>query len=47
MENMVWIFEVSNLWSWEKDLGYQTYDFGSFLQGMDEEDLDKLSQLHL
>jgi hypothetical protein len=38
----VWIFEVSNLWSWEKDLGYKTNDFGRFLQGLDEEDLGKL-----
>jgi hypothetical protein len=42
-----WRFEVSNLWSWEKDLGYQTYGFGSFVQGLNEEDLGKLLQLHL
>jgi hypothetical protein len=47
MEKEWWRFEVSNLWSWEKDLGYQTYDFGSFVQGLDEEDLGKLLQLHL
>ena len=37
-------FEVSNLWSSEKDFGY---DFGSIMQGMDEEDLERLLQLHL
>jgi hypothetical protein len=41
------ILEVSNLWSWEKDLGYQTYDFESFVQGLDEEDLERLLRLHL
>jgi hypothetical protein len=47
MEKGWWRFEVSNLWSWEKYLGYQTYDFGIFVQGLDEEDLGKLLQLHL
>jgi hypothetical protein len=42
-----WRFEVSNLWTWEKALGYETYDFWSFVQGIDEEDLRKLLQLHL
>ena len=46
-EGGMWILEVSNLWSWEKALGYQTYYFGSFVQGLDEEDLRKLLQLHL
>jgi hypothetical protein len=45
MEKEWWIFEVSNLWYREKDLGYQTYDFGIFVQGLDEEELGKL--LHL
>jgi hypothetical protein len=26
---------------------YQTYDLGSIVQGMDEEDLERLLQLHL
>jgi hypothetical protein len=47
MEKEWHIFEVSNLWSWDKNLGYQTYDFGSFVQGLDAEDLRKLLQLHL
>jgi hypothetical protein len=47
MEKVVDILEVSNLWYCEKALGYQTYDFGSFVQGMDKEDLGKLLQLHL
>jgi hypothetical protein len=42
----VWIFETSNIWSWEKALGYKTYDFGRFVQGLDEEDMGKLLQMH-
>ena len=41
------IFEVSNLWSWEKYFGYQTYDLRIIVQGMDEEELERLLQLHL
>jgi hypothetical protein len=41
------ILEVSNLWSWEKYLGYKTYDFGRFVQGLDEEDLERLLRLYL
>jgi hypothetical protein len=29
-----------------KIFGYQTYDLGSIMQGLDEEDLEKLLQHH-
>jgi hypothetical protein len=47
METKKGILEVSNLWSSEKALGYQTYDFGSFVQVLDGEELERLLRLHL
>jgi hypothetical protein len=29
-----------------RNFGYQTYDLGSIVQGLDEEDLEKLLQHH-